>query len=154
MYYGLESIDHAKEIAHEVCLYLGNGSNNTAEDLLLETCAVETQMGLYQDPTPKGAGRGANQIDPIGLDDIKLNSTEHFQEVLEHFGYWIPDIHIDQVQNDPLLSFVLCRLHYKRVPEVIPMTRAKRAEYWKKHYNTELGKGTVKHYLESAARLL
>ena len=44
----------------------------------------------------------------------------------------------------------LCRLHYRRVPSALPKAGDlnSQAKYWKKYYNTELGKGTVKHFME------
>ena len=152
-HYGLTDKAHAKHLALTICGTLG-GSADAAVALLLETAAAETQLGTYADPTPNGAGRGCCQIDPIGLVDIQANSTEHFPRVLGSFGYDLSAVTIDDVQDDPKLAFILCRLHYMRVPEPIPATRTARAEYWKRHYNTAAGKGTVEHYLASAARLL
>lgn len=40
------------------------------------------------------------------------------------------------------------RLFYRLIPEAILETIEGRAKYWKKYYNTVLGKGTVEHYLE------
>ena len=148
MYYGLQDKAHTLALAKRVCDALGGG--NAAEQLLLETCAAETQLGHYRDPSPMGAGRGCCQIDPIGLLDIQRNSREHFKSVRDNFGYQIALLQIDQVQTDPLLALVLCRLHYKRIPAAIPATRAERAHYWKQYYNTSAGKGTVEHYLKAA----
>jgi len=39
-------------------------------------------------------------------------------------------------------------LKYKLIPELIPNSLDERATYWKKYYNSEAGKGTMKHYLE------
>ena len=48
------------------------------------------------------------------------------------------------------LQAALCRLHYRRVPSALPKADDlnAQAKYWKKYYNTELGKGTVKHFME------
>lgn len=47
------------------------------------------------------------------------------------------------------LAVLLCRLHYKRIPALIPSTLSAQAEYWKLYYNTTKGKGTVEQYLRS-----
>ncbi len=44
----------------------------------------------------------------------------------------------------------MCRIHYLRVkeplPDIHPVTMG---SYWKKYYNTELGKGTVEEFVEN-----
>ncbi len=48
------------------------------------------------------------------------------------------------------LQAAFCRLHYRRVPSTLPKAGdiEGQAMYWKKHYNTVKGKGTVKHFME------
>jgi hypothetical protein len=43
----------------------------------------------------------------------------------------------------------MCRLHYRRVAEPLPAAKDTEAmaAYWKAHYNTPLGKGTVEKAL-------
>jgi hypothetical protein len=45
------------------------------------------------------------------------------------------------------LAMLFCRLHYLRVPAPIPHDLAAQAAYWKLHYNTPLGKGSVEKYI-------
>jgi hypothetical protein len=45
------------------------------------------------------------------------------------------------------LASAFCRIYYRRKPGAIPKTMPARAEYWKKHYNTYKGRGTVDHYI-------
>jgi hypothetical protein len=49
------------------------------------------------------------------------------------------------------LQVVLARLKYWMVPDPIPPDRdfKAHAEYWKQHYNTPLGAGTVEQYLNN-----
>jgi|TARA_Y100000310_G_scaffold267186_1_gene279058 hypothetical protein len=49
------------------------------------------------------------------------------------------------------LQVALCRLHYRRVPTALPKSSnlAAQAKYWKKYYNSHLGKGTIKHFMEA-----
>jgi hypothetical protein len=46
----------------------------------------------------------------------------------------------------------MCRIHYLRVPEVLPAANdwPGFAAYWKNHYNTWLGAGTVDGFLQKA----
>ena len=45
-----------------------------------------------------------------------------------------------------------CRIFYRRKPGAIPGTLAGRAVYWKKYYNTLLGKGEVKGFLKKVEK--
>ena len=49
------------------------------------------------------------------------------------------------------LQAAFCRLHYRRVPSALPGNNdlKSQGEYWKKYYNSHLGKGTVKHFMEA-----
>jgi len=48
------------------------------------------------------------------------------------------------------LQVVFCRLHYRRVPSALPSkdNLEAQAKYWKKYYNSHLGKGTIHHFME------
>ena len=154
-YYGLKSNIQAIVLATEVCAVLGNGAHNRGINLLLETAAAETCLGLYEDPTPGGAGMGLCQIDYIGFRDIQRRTRPHIVKLIKkEFGYDITNVmHVDLI-NDPKLSFIFCRLHYRLRPEDIPNTLRGRAEYWKQFYNSQAGKGTVEHYLRNANTFL
>jgi hypothetical protein len=45
----------------------------------------------------------------------------------------------------------MCRVHYLRVKEALPTENdaAGMASYWKRYYNTVLGKGTIEQALPS-----
>ena len=49
------------------------------------------------------------------------------------------------------LQAAFCRLHYRRVPSALPKANdlEEQAKYWKVYYNSHLGKGTVKHFMEA-----
>tara|TARA_Y100001934_G_scaffold100683_1_gene123850 strand:+ start:1810 stop:2340 length:531 start_codon:yes stop_codon:yes gene_type:complete len=150
-HYGLKSKIQALSLAHQVCNVLGHGSHGYATNLLLETAAAETSLGLYQDPTPGGAGMGLNQHDLIAFQDIISRTPMRLVKTIHmHFGYDIRKLVHTDLANDPLLSFIFCRLHYRLRPEPIPSSLRGRAEYWKQFYNSMAGKGTVTHYLDSA----
>jgi hypothetical protein len=50
----------------------------------------------------------------------------------------------------------MCRVHYYRVPAALPPAGdlAEQAAYWKRYYNTELGRGTVEHFLGTARTVI
>ena len=49
------------------------------------------------------------------------------------------------------LQAAFCRLHYRRVPSALPKVNNLKGQaiYWKENYYTNLGKGTIKHFLEA-----
>jgi hypothetical protein len=152
-YYGTKSISQIKEDTLRVCNALGGGLN--VQHQMLETACTETRLGTYPDSHPEKLGVGLCQHDQIGLDDIQQEGeARHFKIVKEKFGYDIPSIVLKDLAYDPLLSLICCRLSYKRIPARIPAILIERAVYWKRYYNTESGKGTIEHYLESVEQIL
>jgi|TARA_R100001530_G_C4303971_1_gene151221 hypothetical protein len=65
--------------------------------------------------------------------EVKEMSQEDLHELLWH---------------DIVAGIVFCRLKYRRVPTPIPNDIEGLARYWKDHYNTESGAGTISHFLE------
>ncbi|TQV85269.1 hypothetical protein FKG94_03175 [Exilibacterium tricleocarpae] len=154
MYYGLAKRVHAVEIAKAVCNVLGNGANRNADRLLLETAAQETRLGTYRDLTPYAAGTGLCQVDQIGFDDVLTRTRDvHRYKTIEYFGIDLSLVHYRELELSPLLSFVVCRLFYLLIPDPIPQSLAERAGYWKRHYNTVAGKGSVGEYMRNATLL-
>jgi hypothetical protein len=150
-YYGLKDAGHAKEIAQQVCEVLGHGKNLCAQNLLLETACVETNLGTYKDPTPNDAGFGLTQGDAIGVKDVTRRTRQkHRISIFNTFGFDIRELEAKDLKNCPIRAFVFTRCFYLLISEEIPAFLAGRARYWKKYYNTKLGKGTKKKYIEKA----
>lgn len=152
LYYGLKSKAQIFEVVDRTCEVLGNGGNDNADRLLLRTAATETQFGTFPDSHPLTKGVGLFQHDLIALRDIKLNSTEHFDVIEHELGYIMPNILLEDLAYNPELSAICARLTYMRVPAAIPIGLEAQGKYWKEHYNTVAGKGSVKHFIESANR--
>ncbi len=55
----------------------------------------------------------------------------------------------DQLITNLAYATCICRVHLWRIPDPLPKPGDHRsqAHYWKRHYNTAKGKGTVEHYL-------
>lgn len=54
------------------------------------------------------------------------------------------------LDDNDKLGCLFARLHYLRCKGSVPNTLIGRAEYWKKYFNTALGKGTVDEYIRHA----
>ena len=52
------------------------------------------------------------------------------------------------------LAVLMARIHYYRFPGAVPETIQGQAEYYKAHYNTVAGKGSVKKYRTDWDRLI
>ena len=125
---------------------LSNGlpANQNAVELLMETCAVESDFMTYNKQI-NGPALGIFQMEPDTLHDIRENYIKYRPELHEFLEGNLLDIEY---------AIIMARIHYMRVSTSIPSTRLLRAKYWKKHYNTHLGKGTVDKYMEKAQRYL
>ena len=156
MFYGVISLAYLRDAAYEVADCIGHGANRMAAPMVIETCAAETQCGEYRDPTPNGAGRGVTQIDEGTFNWLqkKYGKSAVAKRVLQRFGIDITRVTHAELDYNPLLALIFARLRYWVVTEPIPVTRAGRAAYWKKHYNTVAGKGDVEHFLTAAERCL
>ena len=147
--YGVVSKNQIMDTVNYVCDILGHGANNNAVSLLLETAKAETQMGRTKDNT-KFAGIGLTQFDKTGLDDV-LNRVSFADRAIirDKMGIILEWVKWEDLRYNILLAFLFTRLKYKKIPEPIPTTMEARAMYWKAHYNSTAGKGTVGHYLEA-----
>ena len=56
---------------------------------------------------------------------------------------------VDQLKGNLYYAVAMCRIHYYRVSEALPNDLEGMARYWKKYYNTELGKGTVEEFIHN-----
>lgn len=145
--YGLYSTLQIRPMAEAVVDVLGGGEE--AVLLLCETAAAETLYGTLPDPTPSGAANGLCQCDekPF-LDTVKRTSLADIAAIKKAFGFDLREIKWTDLRYSPLLSLIVCRLHYKLRPGKIPSTLEGRAQYWKVNYNSVLGAGTVQGYIK------
>ena len=147
MMYGLIKCCSIREIAEEVCLALGG--NEDVVNILVETAGAETNHGLVKDTT-KEAGMGLTQFDKMPFYDVRnRTSAANTQRVMDYFGIDIEWVEWEELRYNPLLALIFTRLKYKLIPEAIPKTLEGRAKYWKKWYNSLLGKGTIEHYIDA-----
>ena len=91
------------------------------------------------------------QIEPATARDIFNNYVEYREPLVQALIILgIDPMDLDfSVKTNIAVAICMCRFHYRRVPSAIPKTKEGRAKYWKKHYNTKLGKGTIEHYLKA-----
>lgn len=168
IFYGATSQTGIAQTIRHVCGILSGKTAYKAFQMVIGTACAETGLGTYRD-NYLAEGRGLYQFDTIRVVDICeyiLRNSELHDKIDVEFGFKVSDycfhegeyLNVDKIMCvldlSPLASTVLCRVGYMMKPEPLPKvddTQAQ-AEYWKKHWNTEAGKGTVNHYLAQNKR--
>lgn len=125
-----------------------------AENLVLGTCLVESDL-FYLAQYPRGPARGIAQMEWDTYSWVLSALAEKHQEVyLSIFSFasdvdegWTP---WEQVRGNMFLSVALCRGRYWLDKEPLPPAKNIEAlgAYWKRVWNTDLGKGTVRDFVQ------
>ena len=144
-------IDDIKEIAEEV-LYRLDAYSDDALALIMRTGMAESGYRVL---------RQMNGGPAIGFWQVELNTA---RDTLKSFVNYrskilntLKDLGLDEsdlefcLLSNISLQVAFCRLKYLRDPNPIPSwdNIEAQAKYWKKVYNTNLGAGTIKHFIET-----
>jgi hypothetical protein len=133
-----------------------------AERLVLGTACQESQCGRYLKQLGTGPALGIYQMEPATHDDLWANYLRQNRWLL-HDTVWDAAraqygdkqvIDSKELIGNLFYATAMCRVHYLRIPSKIPDYLAGQAQYWKTHYNTELGAGSVQDYLNSWNRFV
>lgn len=123
--------------------------SEAAEELLMGTAAQESHLVyLHQ---LGGPARGVYQIEPETMNDIFTNYLAFRPElekmVIDAAGRGA-NLH-DELTTNLKYATIIARIIYKRVPEALPEATDVdgMATYWKKFYNTPLGRGTTEEFV-------
>jgi hypothetical protein len=123
-----------------------------AVDLVYKTGNAETG---YRHLKQMGGGPaiGFWQVEPATLIDILDNYVKYRPELekrLKSLGFDRSSVEV-RVMGNIALQAVFCRLKYKRDRYALPKSNdlEGQAKYWKRVYNTHLGKGTITHFMEA-----
>ncbi len=130
----------------------------SAVNLILGTCAVESDMGSYIAQI-NGPALSPWMIEPETHLDIYLNFLTYNyvirRRILNYCGYTEMPANKALTSN---LSYacLMSRLVYYRQAEKLPESDDINglALYWKKYYNTENGKGTVEDFIDKYNKYL
>lgn len=115
--------------------------SESAVHLLLGTAAVESHMGTYLYQLPTGPALGIYQIEP---------TTYYWLRGRYGRKYDFFDASEERLVYDLRLSTLVARLRYWVDPEPLPYAYDidALAHYWKRVYNTRLGKGNPSKFVE------
>lgn len=121
--------------------------SKSAERLVLATALAESNL-TYIKQVGGGPALGLFQIEPATEKDIWDNFLEYRKELSDKVNALRFDLDGEMIGN-MYYGCAMCRIHYLRVPEALPKAddHAGMAKYWKKYYNTHLGAGTEKGFM-------
>lgn len=130
--------------------------SQAAENLLMGTAAQESDCGKYVRQLQNGPARGIFQMEPDTLDDIYANYLEFRPDLRGAIdAYLIPSMgQADNLIYNLAYAALMCRVHYRRVPDALPKADDIRglAAYWKRFYNTAMGKGKPEEFVANYMR--
>lgn len=127
-----------------------------AEDLVLGTACQESHCGKYLRQLGCSGVVGA-----FGVWQMEIATA---RDIYDNYLRYKPEMKtvVDGLRGNQSISDALmtnlayacamCRVHYLRQPGKIPATVDGQAGYWKKYYNTNLGRGTVAEYIDNWER--
>lgn len=143
--------DFIKRTLQAVDLY-----SEAATDLLMKTAAKESNFGTYLYQVGSGPAKGVFQIEPNTEKDIWLNFLR-FNPVLTGKIKTLTGVdgpNVSALEGDLRYQVIMARLVYYRVAKPLPMPGdiEAQAHYWKQHYNTAAGAGTVEGFIEAAKK--
>jgi len=73
---------------------------------------------------------------------------------LKHWQTYDEKLWEEILEKNIAAGIVHARIKYWRVPKKMPNTIEGQANYWKKYYNTDGGKGDPKHFVEVVKKWL
>mgnify|MGYP001565764624 CR=1 FL=1 len=128
-----------------------------AEELLMLTAAQESHLGTYL-KQKGGPALGVYQMEPATHVDLYRNFIQLRPSLAEKLRLMVPSFPVvgsEILVGNLYYATAIARVHYFRVAEPLPSLHTEAlAKYWKKHWNTELGKGTVNEALANYARYI
>ena len=132
--------------------------SESAVNLLLGTAAQESQFN-YLDQLGSGPGPayGLFQMERTTHDSHKawLKQKPKFYEFVQTYQIMFLD-DCTELHGNLYYATILARIHYWRVAASLPAASdvLRMAHYWKQHYNTFEGSGTVSQFVANYQRLV
>lgn len=134
--------------AQELC-------SEVSTNLILGTCAKESDFGIYLRQLDNGPALGVFQMEPATERDIWKNylylGRSKRRETIYNISGIRSYINNEAMEWNIAYGICMCRLHYRRIAEPFPAADDVVALgwYWKNYYNSLQGKGTVKQFIKA-----
>ena len=125
--------------------------SDAAVNLLLGTCAQESAMGRFIHQLGSGPACGIFQMEPATHDDIWDNYLAYNEDLKKMAIDSTAYANSESLIHNLKYAAIMCRIHYLRVPEALPDKDdiVGMAEYWKEHYNTYQGAGSMDEFIDN-----
>lgn len=149
---GILATEMRVHIIKPTLLKLGLQSR-AAENLLLGTAAQESQLGSYL-KQKHGPALGVYQIEPATHKDVWVNFLDYRIELKRVIRNLVVEVNDNDLIGNLVYSTAIARMIYFRIPKALPEADNIEglANYWKKYYNTLLGKGRVSDFIKNYER--
>lgn len=152
---------HLRELVIRPTLQYLNLWSESAENLLLGTVAQESHFGHFLRQLNNGPALGIYQMEPATHTDICNNYLAYRRDMyfktrqLRTSGLY-PGADAREMIGNLYYATAMARIHYLRVSQKLPDAGDIRglAQYWKDHYNTNLGKGTTDEFIVNYRRFV
>ena len=147
---------HLKEYVIEPTLDYLELKSDAAVNLLLGTASQESNLGRYIKQI-KGPALGIYQMEPATHQDIWDNYLKYKPELADKVrSLSSKNKATTELITNLAYATAMARIHYLRVREALPEADDIKglARYWKKYYNTELGKGTDEEFVHNYLRFI
>jgi hypothetical protein len=150
----MDAVVFQTTIVKPVLLAMGDWTQ-ASEMLLMGTAAQESL--LIHTHQIGGPALGYFQMEPETYEDCWtnfINSRADLKAKVLAIRTSPGPLKAEDMESDPLYAAAMARVHYMRVPAPIPSDPRDIAAYWKLHYNTPLGAGSVSDFIANWNRLL
>jgi len=147
-----------KDLIKDICVQMGEKyAKQEALDIVYATGLVESKYE-YIEQIGTGPAKSFWQVEPETAVDNCRNFISKRPELLQVCSdilgidpYYFIDAQPDDwdwiLRTNIAAGILHCRIKYWRVPEPIEEGEEGLAKYWKQHYNTTEGAGTIEHFL-------
>lgn len=127
--------------------------SKAAQILVLGTAVHESTIGgVTKLEQVGGPALGIYQIEPATEEDVWMNFLRFRPELRRKVEDLISPYpsRVDQLRGNLYYATAICRIVYYRRKEPLPLETDLKglAAYWKQFYNTPIGKGSPKDWLE------
>ena len=146
-------VNEIKEIV-EFALYRIDCYSDDALALVVRTGMAESGYRALKGYGEGNPAIGFFQIEPATMNDMIDNYIKYrsrYKVDLISLGMNFEKDTIISVMSNIAVQAALCRIHYRRDKHSIPSwdDLEGQAKYWKRVYNTNLGRGTTEHFIKA-----
>ncbi len=131
------NIKHLRSLIRHTLVEYGLPEKDSHIELLIGTAAQESNAGTY---LKHGSAVGIFQTEPGTFAWLKKKYQGRYR---------LQDVKFEELEWNLKYSILFARLRYLAVPERIPDQLEGWAYYWKKYYNTRLGRGTEEDFIKN-----